>query len=84
MKHRYSIRNTYRSSAELGNCEVCNKYTSNVFIQSMQKEYQPSKWCFVDGKGSKFGCEPCLLSDRLPGEFQDYQRAQGKEWEVYA
>jgi hypothetical protein len=37
--YRYKLSSTEYSSAQYGNCEVCGKHATEVFIQSEERKY---------------------------------------------
>lgn len=66
--YHYHISSTNNNSSKYGNCQICGKPVSEVFIQSEQKEY-------INLEGEKgltyykcaphfFGHEHCLKSVR--------------------
>lgn len=66
-QYRYRLFNSRCSSARLGDCEVCNKYVSDVFHQIEEREYEPKAWTQHECN-SYFGHRDCLLGKRRSKE----------------
>lgn len=61
----YILRNTNRSSSELGNCEVCGKHASEVYHLVQQRSYtEPdgTQGRTYHGCFSKWGHKECLVA----------------------
>ena len=63
MKYRYKLGLTQGSSHKYGMCQVCGEFTSDVYYQIEECEYEPGKWTH-DQCISLFGCKNCLISRR--------------------
>ena len=60
--YKYRIRNTEKSSADLGMCEICGKYANSMYHQVESKKY--SGGYTHHECNNSFGHEKCLLSQR--------------------
>jgi hypothetical protein len=65
--HRYKIKAIGASSARYGNCEVCQKHVSDVYLQTHETSYRnpitgATGWQYA---GDAFGHEACLMSIRI-------------------
>jgi hypothetical protein len=68
-KYRYQMHNTGESSAKYGDCEVCRKHVSEVWLQIEERTYAAlpgEKGPFWTRAGcvDLFGHKKCLLSKR--------------------
>ncbi|ADQ06492.1 hypothetical protein Calhy_0755 [Caldicellulosiruptor hydrothermalis 108] len=71
MKYRYALSSTGGSSHKYGNCEVCGKHATEIFVQTEYKRYEFEHngwkyegWRLVD---MVFGHEECLKKIRKGG-----------------
>jgi hypothetical protein len=64
--YRYRLTSTGDSSAKYGNCEVCNKYASEMFRQSEERAYDDDGQVGWTQHGCRnlFGHKECLLAQR--------------------
>ena len=62
MTYKYAINSTGGSSAKYGNCEVCGKHASEVFLQIEERKYSEGYTHFKCN--SYFGHRECLESKR--------------------
>lgn len=64
--YRYRLKSTGHNSEKYGNCEVCNKHCSEVFLQVEEKAYIiDNEICFTEhGCKSLVGHKECLISAR--------------------
>jgi len=65
MKYKYIINSTNDSSSKFGNCEICNKQVSEVFIQVEQRKYikPDGEISFTGDKCTTlYGHKECLLN----------------------
>lgn len=65
-EYRYKLTSTEQSSAQYGNCEVCGKHCSEVFIQLEERHYfidniQHEGWT-KNKTYDYFGHKECLIS----------------------
>ena len=64
-EYRYRLSSTGYNSNRYGNCEVCGKYVTEVFIQTKTKHYKfEHNGVVYEGwshQGDAFGHEKCLL-----------------------
>jgi hypothetical protein len=70
MVFRYELSSTNESSSKLGNCEVCGKHATEVYMQSEERHYKFEHngvkyegWT-KNGCNDYFGHEQCLRSKR--------------------
>lgn len=78
--YRYFLKSTNESSAKFGECQVCHKHASEVYIQSEQRSFVADEidnqqagvpvgtilWTFAGCKTS-LGHKECLESIRREG-----------------
>lgn len=63
------IKHTYKNSSELGNCELCGKYCSDVYIGTIYEAISEDDGGGRSFIGSFFGHKECLESNHpLGGE----------------
>jgi hypothetical protein len=58
----YKLKSMRHSSSRTGNCDVCDKWCSEVFHQSQQIQITPDRWIY-NGSCS-FGHRECLIELR--------------------
>ncbi len=63
MTYQYTLTSLRESSAKYGNCDVCHKHVSEVFIQRETREYAPDHWTH-EGCHTLFGHKECLERQR--------------------
>lgn len=71
-KYRYKVSSTNNNSHSYGNCEVCGKHCTEVFVQTEEREYmlpdiiaieRNTKYGWTQHECKTiFGHEKCLLS----------------------
>jgi hypothetical protein len=66
--YHYRLTNTGYSSTRYGNCEVCAKHASEVFVQAEMRDYQrhdgTTSTTYANCRPHTFGHRDCLLSLR--------------------
>ncbi len=66
IEYRYRITSTGKSSAQLGPCEICGKYASEVFYQVEERKYLYNGKTGWTQKNCRdyFGHKECLIEKR--------------------
>jgi hypothetical protein len=71
MKYQYKLISTGDNSNKYGNCEVCNKFCSEVFHQIEQREFLSPETGKIElthyGCRDLFGHKDCLISKQRRG-----------------
>lgn len=62
--HRYRLKNTGDSSQKYGPCGVCERHCSEVWVQSVEREFAPGRYAH---ETHRFGHKDCLVSQRIGG-----------------
>ena len=63
--YTYKLSATNSSSAKLGNCEVCNKQVSDVYLQTKYKNFVYEDQERQSHVSDTFGHENCLKGIQL-------------------
>lgn len=63
-EYRYKINSTGSSSIKYGNCEVCKKSVTEVFMQSEEKRFVYNNQEYWAKQNNIFGHKECLINKR--------------------
>jgi hypothetical protein len=58
--YNYKLSSAGCSSSRVGNCEICNKFVSDVYIQTKSKKYDYKGYQGYSHVSSTFGHNKCL------------------------